>query len=408
MTSAMDDLDLMERPALRPALFSGLAPQPADGLLGLIGLYRADPRADKIDLGVGVFRNDHGATPVMRSVKAAEARLLATQDSKSYLGPEGDEGFTRHLAELVFGTARASSDRLTGVQTAGGTGALRLGAELIARANPDASVWIGAPTWPNHAPTFRAAGLNVRSHRFYDVASGTIDFDGMIADLAQARPGDILLVHGCCHNPTGATLEAGQWAMLAEIAGDRGLVPFIDLAYQGLGDGLDEDAAATRLLLDRCPEALVAYSCDKNFGLYRDRVGAFWVQSASRAAATVTHGNILSLARVLWSMPPDHGAAVVRLILEDEALAADWQAELAQMRQRINGLRQGLAAAHPALSAIGAQRGMFALLPVSPHAVIAMREAHGIYMAGNGRINIAGLRHESIPAFVAGIAPYLT
>ncbi|WP_336957846.1 amino acid aminotransferase [Sphingobium aquiterrae] len=404
----MNSLDVIEQLTVRPPLFSALEPQPADGLLGLIGLYRADPRAEKLDLGVGVFRDDRGATPVMRAVKAAEARLLAGQESKAYLGPEGDEHFTRLLADRVFGGALAGSDRLSGVQTAGGTGALRLGAELVARANGDATIWVGAPTWPNHGPIFRAAGLRVRSHRFYDPARGAVDFDGMMVDLAEARPGDIILVHGCCHNPTGATLTAAQWAALADMIEDRGLVPFIDLAYQGLGDGLEDDAAATRMLLDRCPEALVAYSCDKNFGLYRDRVGAFWVQSASRQAAAVTQGNVLSLARAIWSMPPDHGAAIVRLILEDAALTADWEAELAAMRLRINGLRLALAEAHPALSAIGAQRGMFALLPVTPQAVIAMREAHGIYMAGNGRINIAGLRHDTIPAFIAGVAPHLT
>jgi len=392
---------LMQESVADREIFSRLAIQPPDALLGLIGLYRADRRPGKIDLGVGVFRDDAGRTPVMRAVKAGEAKLLRDQESKSYLGAEGDIRFVELLAEVAFG---AGADRPVGIQTPGGTGALRLGAELIARSRPDATVWIGTPTWPNHAPIFREAGMMIRTHRFYDVASAAIDFDGMIEDLREAKAGDVLLLHGCCHNPTGADLNSAQWQEIGLLCARRALVPFIDLAYQGLGDGLEADAAGMRGLLDMLPEALVAYSCDKNFGLYRERVGALWVQSG---AAELVRSNMLALARSLWSMPPDHGAAVTRLVLEDDALRADWVSELDAMRARINELRSVLAASHPRLAAIGDQRGMFALLPLTPKAVDALRRDHGVYMAGNGRINIAGLTLETVPAFVAALASYL-
>jgi len=392
---------LMQESVADREIFSRLAIQPPDALLGLIGLYRADRRPGKIDLGVGVFRDDAGRTPVMRAVKAGEAKLLRDQESKSYLGAEGDIRFVELLAEVAFG---AGADRPVGIQTPGGTGALRLGAELIARSRPDATVWIGTPTWPNHAPIFREAGMMIRTHRFYDVASAAIDFDGMIEDLREAKAGDVLLLHGCCHNPTGADLNSAQWQEIGLLCARRALVPFIDLAYQGLGDGLEADAAGMRGLLDMLPEALVAYSCDKNFGLYRERVGALWVQSG---AAELVRSNMLALARSLWSMPPDHGAAVTPLVLEDDALRADWVSELDAMRARINELRSALAASHPRLAAIGDQRGMFALLPLTPEAVDALRRDHGIYMAGNGRINIAGLTLETVPAFVAALASYL-
>ncbi len=383
--------------------FGRLDAVPADALLGLIGLYRSDDRPDKIDLGVGVFRNDDGATPVMRAVKSAEAHLLRDQSTKSYLGADGDIRFAELLAEVALGADIARSPRLCGVQTPGGTGALRLGAELLKRAAPDATVWIGEPTWPNHGPIVLAAGLKVAGHRFYDVAAATIDFAAMMEDLETAMPGDILLLHGCCHNPTGATLAPGQWATVADFCERKGVIPFIDLAYQGLGDGLDEDAAATRAMLAALPAALLAYSCDKNFGLYRDRVGALWVQSPRAETAPIVRGNMLALARSLWSMPPDHGAALVRIILDSRDLRTDWETELTAMRLRINGLRETVAARQPSLAFIGRQRGMFAMLPITPDDVAEMRARHGIYMAPNGRINIAGFTHENIPHFLASL-----
>jgi aromatic-amino-acid transaminase len=389
------------------ALFDALKPQAPDALLGLITAFRTDPRAGKLDLGVGVFRDESGATPVMRAVKAAEARLLAGQKTKGYLGAEGDVVYAELLASILFGADCDARERLVGVQTPGGTGALRLGAELIARARPDARVWMGTPTWPNHGPIFVTAGLAVIPHAFYDPETALIDFGAMMADLRDAAPGDILLLHGCCHNPTGAGFSAEQWREVAGLCDARGLIPFIDLAYQGLGDGLEEDAVATRAIVSRLPEVLIAYSCDKNFGLYRERVGGLWVKGTSGAETATAKANMLALARGLWSMPPDHGAAIVRIILETPALRADWIDELDAMRARLNGLRTALGAAHPGLKAITGQRGMFALLPLSPADVVSLRECDGIYMAPDGRINIAGLTISEIPTFVRGIAPYL-
>ncbi|WP_083671982.1 amino acid aminotransferase [Sphingomonas montana] len=390
-----------------PGMFTALPRQPADALLAVIGMHRADPRLDKIDVGVGVYRDETGATPVMRSVKAAERRLLAEQDSKSYLGAEGDQRFTDLLASIALGSERADDPRVTGIQTPGGTGALRLAAELIARTGRSPTVWVGTPTWPNHAPIFQAAGLTVRTTPYFDVVSADIDFDAMIDGLAQAKDGDVVLLHGCCHNPTGTTLSADQWRILAPIMVTRGLIPLIDLAYQGLGQGLEEDAAGARSLLAAVPEALIAYSCDKNFALYRERVGALWVQSSSAAVAVPVRENLLALARSLWSMPPDHGAAVVRLILEDELLTNDWCLELSGMRRRINDLRLLLGAVHPALAPIAHQEGLFALLPITPDDAAALRTDHGIYLPNSGRINVAGLNHGTVGRFADALALYL-
>lgn len=387
-------------------LLSSLEHQPADALLGIIARFNADTHSDKIDLGVGVMRSDCGATPVMRAVKAAEARLHVEQTSKSYLGPEGDARFTDLLAHVALGPVLADSERLTGVQTPGGTGALRLGAELLARANPEATVWVGLPTWPNHQPIFRQAGLAVQTHRFFDAARGTVDFEGMLTDLAAMRAGDVLLLHGCCHNPTGANLDTAHWAALTALCLEKGVIPFVDLAYQGLGDGLELDAAPTRTLLEMVPEALLAYSCDKNFGLYRDRVGALWVQGRTASAAELVRENLFQLARILWSMPPDHGAALVRIVLETTELHSDWLAELDAMRARVIALRAALGAAHPRLAPIADQRGMFALLPLKLGAPDALAKDHGIYMAGNGRINISGLRRDTVDRFASALLPH--
>ncbi|KQZ61062.1 aromatic amino acid aminotransferase [Sphingopyxis sp. Root1497] len=388
------------------SLLTALERQPADALLAVIGLHRADPRPDKIDVGVGVYRDASGATPVMRAVKRAEARLLAEQQSKSYLGAEGDQRYTDLLAEIALGPDLAASDRITGVQTPGGTGALRLGAELLARARAGA-VWVGTPTWPNHEPIFREAGLTVRRHAYFDASAAGIDEAAFFGSLAAAAPGDVVLLHGCCHNPTGTALSPAQWRRLADMAVARGLTPFVDLAYQGLGQGLDADAAGVRRLLSAVPEALVAYSCDKNFALYRDRVGALWVQSAMPQTAVPVRETMLVLARSLWSMPPDHGAAIVRTILEDPELAAEWRAELEEMCARINGLRSLLAAVHPALAPIARQQGLFALLPIDGAAVEELRAEHAIYMPASGRINIAGLNADNVGRFAAAIASCL-
>ncbi len=349
----------------RVPVFEALNAQSPDSLLGLIKAFNSDGRADKIDLGVGVYRDALGATPVLKAVKEAERILLETQDSKKYLGPEGDIGFVSLLKPYIFGASDRLDGRIASLQTPGGTGALRLGAELVRAANPKAAVRVGTPTWPNHVPIFTAAGLAIEAHRFADLEAQSVDFDAVRQGLAQAKAGDVVLLHGCCHNPTGIDFSRDQWKEIAETLAARKLVPFIDLAYQGLGDGLDEDAWSTRLILDSVEEALVAYSCDKNFGLYRDRVGALFVLARNGGETETIMGNLAGLARVNWSMPPDHGAAVVRIVLERPELVQLWREELDGMRARINGNRAALAAADPTLAFIRDQRGLFSNLSMT-------------------------------------------
>ena len=387
----------------RNTLFDALALQPADSLLALIGAYRGDPRAEKIDVGVGVYRTPEGDTPIMRAVKAAERRLLEGQSTKGYLGPEGDVGYVELLKPIIFG-GQAFDGRLSGLQTPGGTGALRLASELVARARPGARIWVGGPTWPNHPPIFKAAGLTVAEYRHFDIARQELAFAEVLAALNAAEAGDVALLHGCCHNPTGADFTVAQWEAIAAKLAERSVMPLIDLAYQGLGIDLETDVAGVRRLLDIVGEGLVAYSCDKNFGLYRERVGALYALSANADTAQVVHSNMLALTRANWSMPPDHGAAIVRVILEDPALTADWRAELAEMSRRIRAIRSMLASADPLLAPLARQHGMFSTLALTPGDVARLRESHGIYMPSSGRINIAGLTERTAPAFVAALA----
>ena len=380
-------------------MFEKLDAQAPDALLALIGAFRDDPCPEKIDLGVGVYRDAAGRTPVLRSVKAAERLLFETQDSKAYLGPEGNLRFAKALAPVVLG-ALAADARIAGVQTPGGTGALRLAADLIAAATPGARVWLGTPTWPNHLPLMTAGGLATRSYRYFDPAAQNICFEEMIAALGDAAAGDVVLLHGCCHNPTGSDLTEAQWNVLAELLAVRGLVPLLDLAYQGLGRGLEEDAAGVRRVLERVDEALLAYSCDKNFGLYRERTGMLFVRGRDAAQAQIAYSNMLARARTNWSMPPDHGAAAVALILESDSLRADWLSELESMRLRIAGVRAELAASDPAFAALGGQKGMFSLLPLSKETIEKLRKERAIYMAGSGRISVCGLTPANLPRFV--------
>jgi aromatic-amino-acid transaminase len=383
-------------------MFDSLTAQPQDSLLKLIRLYADDTRPDKIDVGVGVYRNEAGETPVLAAVKAAEARLLAEQDSKSYLGAEGDIRFIELLAPIIFGEAQAKSLPLIGLQTPGGTGALRLAVELVARGAPSATIWLWTPTWPNHQPIVEAPGLKVRSFSASRPGSARIDMAAVEANLQHAKAGDVLLVHAACHNPSGIDPSLEEWQQLAALCGRLGLVPLIDCAYQGLGNGLDPDVAGLRLLVDACDQALVAYSCDKNFGLYRDRVGALWVKVNPEQAASV-RSNLFALARTLWSMPPDHGAAVVRIILDDPRLTSQWVTELDGMRGRINAVRAALAIADMRMGYIAQQRGLFAMLPLNPRQIERLRIDHSIYMAPSGRINVAGLAMADVPRFVAAL-----
>ena len=374
----------------------------SDSLLKLITLANADSRADKIDVGVGVYRDGQGRTPVMRAVKAAEKKLWEAQDSKSYLGMRGDAAFAELLRPILLGS-HAADRRIDGVQTPGGCGALRLGFQLVAKANPSARVLVGTPTWPNHVPIISGTGLEIFEYGYYDRDGRQVRFEAMLDALASARAGDVVLLHGCCHNPTGADLDAEQWREVTKAIVERGLIPFVDIAYQGLGRGLEWDAAGLRGILEACDEVIVAQSCDKNFSCYRDRVGSLWIKSGSKATTARAMVHTLQNAREMWSMPPDHGAATVRIILEDDELRARWLVELAAIRERINSVRDRIAAADPRLAFIGRQFGMFSLLPLSKPQVHALREDHSIYMADSGRFNVVGMADRDLDRFTAAV-----
>ena len=384
-----------------------LEAQAPDALLALIKMYAQDPRDDKIDLGVGVYRTNDGATPVFRSIKAAEQRLVDTQDSKSYLGPEGDLGFVDALKPYVFGADPTMGGRVEGMQTPGGTGAVRLAAAL-AKAAGVTRIHLGVPSWPNHAQILQDVGLEAVTFQ-HAKADGAADIDALLQTIADARDTDAVLLHGCCHNPSGVDYTEAQWGRIADAFADKGILPILDVAYHGLGQGLDEDVAGVRKVLAKVPEALVAYSCDKNFGLYRDRVGAFYMIAKQAADLPAIVSNANALARANWSMPPDHGGAAVRTVLTDEELTQQWLDELDEMRARMRRVRERLAAADndvPGLNlaALGEQNGLFAMLPLTKEQIVRMREDHGVYMAGSGRINVAGLHAGNTDKFIAALA----
>jgi len=379
-----------------------LPPVASDSLLALIALCDADPRPEKIDVGVGVFRDAVGNTPILKVMKEAEQRLLDTQVTKAYLGSAGDKRFAELLRPILLGH-HAGDERILGLQTPGGCGALRLGFELIATVNPQARVLVGTPTWPNHPPIIRSVRLQQIDYPYYERGQGAIRFEDMIAALENGEPGDVALLHGCCHNPTGADLSDEQWREVVRVVSERGLLPLIDIAYQGFGRGLEEDAYGVRLMLDACDEVIIAQSCDKNFSVYRDRVGSLWIKTASVDSSKTAMAHVHQRAREMWSMPPDHGAAAVHIILDDEELSARWLVELAAMRDRINSVRQRIAAADPRLSFIGRQFGMFSMLPLSKEQVLKLRQDDAIYMADSGRFNVVGLGDDQIDRFTAAV-----
>ena len=379
-----------------------LEPVPEDSLIALIGLVNADPRPDKIDVGVGVFRDGAGNTPILKVMKEAERRLRETQESKAYLGSAGDKRFAELLRPILLGE-HAGDERIAGLQTPGGCGALRLGFELIAMANPQARVFLGTPSWPNHRPIIEAVRLEPVEYPYYERGQATVRFEDMIAALEGAEPGDVALLHGCCHNPTGADLSEDQWRQVTRVVTERGLIPLVDIAYQGFGRGLDEDAFGVRLMLSSCDEVIVAQSCDKNFSVYRDRVGCLFVKTGSKTTTQNAMGHVFQSAREMWSMPPDHGAACVHIILDDPQLRADWLIELAGMRDRINSVRQRIAAADPRLAFIGRQYGMFSMLPLSREQVLKLRADHAIYMAESGRFNVVGMGDDQLDRFTAAV-----
>ncbi len=388
-------------------MLSNLQQQPADALLALIKLHNDDPRADKIDLGVGVYRTGEGETPVFAAIKAAEKKLVETQDSKAYLGPEGDMGFVEALMPYVFG--KDSPDmggRIEGMQTPGGTGSLRLALAMAQRAGVKRII-VGKPSWPNHNQICKDLGLDVVEFN-HAGADGKVDMDAVRGAIAAGVEGDAILLHGCCHNPTGIDYSHADWDEIAGLLAKSAILPIIDLAYQGLGQGMEEDAYGLRRVLSEVSDALICYSCDKNFGLYRDRVGALYAMVKDPADLTKVMSNGHNLARANWSQPPDHGGAAVRLVLEDAELTKQWLAELDEMRERMRWVRDKLAAAGTTggvdLTPIGSQNGLFSIIPFTPEQVQAMRKDHGIYFAGSGRINVAGLTAGNIDQFIAAVA----
>lgn len=388
-------------------MLENLTPQAPDALLALIKLYAQDERADKIDLGVGVYRTNDGATPVFRSIKAAEQKLIDEQDSKSYLGPEGDMGFVEALMPYVFGEDANMGGRIDGMQTPGGTGAVRLAVALAQKAGVK-RIHMGTPSWPNHAQILSDVGVEAVTFN-HASADGAADLDAVLGAIRNAEVHDAVLLHGCCHNPTGVDYTAEQWGEIATAFAETGVLPIIDVAYHGLGQGLDEDVAGLRTVLAAVPEALVAYSCDKNFGLYRDRVGAFFMVAREAGQLETIVSNAYALARANWSMPPDHGGAAVRNVLQDEGFTAMWTDELGDMRERMRRVRERLAAADNeapglGLAALGEQNGLFAMLPLSKEQIASLRSDHAIYMAGSGRINVAGLHAGNTDKFIAALA----
>ncbi len=376
---------------------------PADTILGLAAACRADPNPDKVDLTVGIYMDEAGLCPVFDAVRRAQQALVAEELTKAYMPPAGDEGFNRGIQQLVLSEdSQALRDgRVGSVQTPGGCGALRIGAEIIRAAAPDARVWVSDPTWPVHFPLLGSVGLKFETYRYYDPASHGVDFDAMVADLGRAVAGDVVLLHGCCHNPCGADLSQEQWATIADMAEQQGFTPFIDIAYQGLGDDLDRDAAGLRLLVARLPEVIVAASCSKNMGLYRERTGAaiFVCRDEGNARALVSQA--LVAARRIYSMPPAHGALLAGRILGDGELLRSWHAELAAMCQRINGLRGSLRRKLEAGSGrdfgfIEREKGMFSFLGLSTEQAVRLRREHSVYMLDSSRINVAGVNAGNI------------
>ena len=395
-------------------MFETLQALSPDAILGLMAMFRDDPRAQKIDLGVGVYRDEQGNTPILKTVTEAERRRFATETTKTYIGPPGTPGFNELVRKLMFGGNHVvvKDQRVAGMQTPGGCGALRVGAELIKRARPDATIWVSDPTWANHVPLLGSAGIKIETYPYYNKDTHALNADAMLSALAKIPSGDLVLLHGCCHNPSGVDLKPAEWQAVARICNERGLLPFIDLAYQGLGDGLDDDAAGLRIMAEACPELIVASSYSKNFGLYRERVGALQIVTSSSAAVSVVQSQLDSVVRTSYSMPPAHGAAIVEIILGDEALNLAWVQELDEMRDRINGLRNALAerlgsATGQDFSFIRKQRGMFSFLGISPEQVSRLQKECGIYVVGSSRINVAGINNANVDYFLACCARIL-
>jgi len=396
----------------RISLFESLQAASADAILGLIAEHKNDSRAEKIDLGVGVYRTEAGQTPVLDVVKKAEQILVDTQDSKAYIGTAGAADFNAAMQALTFGDS-APNDRLSTIQTPGGSGSLRVAAGMILRASPNASVWVSEPTWANHVPLLGGAGLNLKPYPYYDTENHVIRFDEMLAALSAAPAGDVVLLHACCHNPSGLDPSHDQWKAVTEVIVERDLVPFIDMAYQGFAENIDDDAFLVRHMAGRVAEMIVSSSCSKNFGLYRDRVGTLSFLARDTASRDVIHSQVNNLVRTIYSVPPDHGAAVVSLILNDEELRAAWVIELDEMRERIREMKLLLndalkeKAPDNDFSHLARASGMFCFLGITAAQVAKLKKDFGIYMVDSSRINLAGITPQNVNYLADSIAATL-
>ena len=389
-------------------MFQSLKEQPADKILALMQQYKEDPRDTKIDLGVGVYKNAEGLTPVMRAVKTAEQQLWERETTKSYVGLVGDPQFSDVMVDLVLSDS-VTRDSVAAAATPGGTGAVRQAFELLKMANPDVRVFVSDPTWPNHLSILKYLELPVVPYRYFDNETRGVDFTGMMEDLSQARAGDVILLHGCCHNPTGANLNMSQWQQVVDLLNTSGATPMIDIAYQGFGDGLQEDAAGTRLVASSVPETVIAASCSKNFGIYRERTGLLMVVSQDTNVKGLNQSTLAFLNRQNFSFPPDHGARLVTMVLSDPTLRADWASELEEVRLGMLELRKQLAGELQKLSGsdrfafLAEHRGMFSRLGASAEHVEKLRTDHAVYMVGDSRMNIAGLNSVTVPILADAI-----
>lgn len=381
-------------------MFKQLAEAQPDPILSLTLAFREDPREEKVDLGIGVYRNNQGQTPIMQAVQLAQQQVVANQTTKAYVGLAGSEPFNQSMMDLLL-TGTSAHSRAAAVQTPGASGALRMLADLMHLAQPDTTVWITNPSYVNHKPVMEAAGLKVRFYPYFNPETKQVDSDAMLAELAKAGPKDVVLLHGCCHNPTGADISFADWQAITDLANKNGFLPFVDIAYQGFGDGLEQDAAGLQHLANNVEEMVIATSCSKNFGLYRERTGAAIVVSDSLQQANKAKGRILNLARSSYTMPPDHGAALVATVLNDVALTKVWKQELSEMQQRLVSLRHGLVEAVRAQGSeqfdfICLHKGMFSVTGLSPEQIGRLRDEFAIYAVGDGRINIAGLQENQL------------
>lgn len=396
-------------------MFEVLPQLPADPILGLSTAYKADPNPLKIDLGVGVYKDEQGHTPILSSVAKAQQILLAKEDSKTYITPQGVPGYIDGMLQLLLGKGSKVllEDRVAAVQAPGGCGALRILAELIKRCNSELTVWVSDPTWANHIPLIGNAGLKIQTYPYFNKADASINFEGMVETLSQVKSGDVVLLHGCCHNPTGADLTPDQWKVVLQLAQKTGFIPFVDVAYQGFGDGLEQDAYGLRLLVDNLPEVVVAASCSKNFGLYRERVGLAVMVTANTQARKAIQTQIQSIARGIYSMPPSYGGALVDIILNDESLRTEWVAEVEAMRTRMQALRSLLVdklvekGAQRDFSFVKQQKGMFSYLCITPEQVQEMRSKHSVYFVDSSRVNIAGISKSNVDALASALVSVL-